>query len=275
MNAAVVVRDGVKTPIARRGNAVGSLSSRVVASVPVTAGASVSESAWDGGSPPLVTDITGQDVAEDAQGARLVAPKRLKDSTKYVEQQIGWWANPKHIVLVKRRRIAKPLPNGQFESVGAWLPPKYVTYEPIAKPVTRIKDVPVDNPVPSTPTDTEAAVSHSSINVPTSQGTEMQANRSLDRFDNALWQISFLPTEVRQRMVTRVPNPTVFEAQALRRAGGSYYTVKAVIINDCRAMVTVAATQAGSRDWQVEMTEYQLAPTSNRLPAAVPQLLGK
>jgi hypothetical protein len=239
--------------------------SKSAAPAPTTYGADVSQTNWDGAVLKL-SEIIGVEVNDDAQGTRQVEPKPLKGTSgKFVEQQIGWWANKQKIVLVRRRREAMPLPNGQFQSVGSWLPPKFVEYQAIGNPVVRTKNVPIDS----------AGLDESGTQ--TQQVSTPGATQNpLEKFDHALWNIRYLPEEVRQRMVTRVPTPTVFEAAAIRCNGGAYFTVKAVIINGTRAMVTVAALQKGSTTWQVEMSEYELAPTSNTLPLAVKtQQLGR
>jgi len=178
-----------------------------------------------------------------------VGAKKLKDSNKYVEQQIGWWANNHQIVVVKRRREVAPQPNGSFAPVGDWLPPRYAEFKPLTAPDVRTKNV--------------ANIMDNEPSYTGGNAGDAQASVFSKQFENALWHIRFLPAEVRNRIIARVPYPTVFEAQAIGwekpdTPTGGFHRVTALAMDMNRAITVIASMQFGSNTWQVEMTEYQI-----------------
>lgn len=217
---------------------------------PVGAGRDVAGTEWDGRvldlsqTAPELPDLGGAVVGEMLRAV----PGVHRSSGTYTRRRVGWRASRGGIVLVRATQRLLPRPDGKFGPDGDWRP-KTRVLRPVDPPGRRVGEVPVDRNAGTAADDASASTRASS-----------------GEFAEAEAQIAFLPAVVRRGLVQAVPQPTTFEAQALRYDTGAshHHRVVALRVDGMTAVAVSAALQQGATSWQVEQVTYRLSDGADR-----------
>ena len=243
MESALAVRAG--SAVTAKGNRT--ISTGSIGGMSSVAGKDAAAGTWSGGSPDDYRDLFSDIPSPTAIAtmANTTVRKAGAPATRYYRRRLGWWATPERIVVTSSEQPLVKLSSGKMLPDGAWTPEESKHYLPIGVVRHRVGKVSVDSTRETT----------------SGNSTEPMAKTGFEKnHADALDSIKYLPAPVRDSIMNRIPNPIVFEAQALKHSqNGGYWTVEVLKLDDEQALVVIATRVVGYDFWTVEQRIYPLA----------------
>lgn len=185
--------------------------------------------------------LTPPELGPEVTSAVSDDPRPRRRDDRYYRRRVGWRAGRGGLVIAMFRqplilRADKNLaPAGEYALASAEV---HLADEPARR---RLATIPID-PAATDPAPADA-----------SGGDTNPADEAL----------ALLPEAARVALVTQVPTPTVYDADAISYDSGARYVVSAVRVARGRAAVLVGTLHAGESSWQVEHVTYSLHPPTS------------
>lgn len=179
--------------------------------------------------------------------------KPRKSGDRIVQRRIGWQATPHHIRITVAERELWKTPNGAYRPVGQWLIENRRTY-PNAKGTATKRTGKITDTLTAGAPISETQKVNAQPNA-----AEKLEQKVASQYPEGAWALGMLPAQVREGIITRVPNPIEFDGTLLQRQSNPLtYEVHVLRMDNKRAVVVKATREEGSTTWEVSQAAYEL-----------------
>lgn len=197
--------------------------------------------------------VTPPEVGPQVAAAVTDDPRPRQRNGKYYRRRRGWRAGRGGILVVDLHQPLMRRPDGKLTPTGDYA---------IASADVHLVTEPARRRLGAIPTE-QGGTSGGAKNGMLVAGATPA--------DEAL---ALLPEPARVALIRHVPNPAVYDADAIAFNGGERYVVSALRLDDTRAAVVVGTLNHGDPTWQVEHVTYSLRPGSEVLITREPRRTG-